>query len=77
MKNIDAVEEVFKKSIAIAENAPMDIGAKDGDETRVSTIFTWQNNLLKFYMEHDIAKAVDYAQELVDEVAPILPQHHL
>jgi len=27
----------------------------------------WQNNLLKFYMENDITKAIDYAKDLVDE----------
>ena len=34
----------------------------------------WQNNLLKFYMEHDIDKAVSYGRELTDEFAQILPQ---
>ena len=33
----------------------------------------WQNNLLKFYMEHDIQKAISYGQELTQEIGPILP----
>ena len=34
----------------------------------------WQNNLLKFYMEHDIEKAISYGSELSLETAQILPQ---
>ena len=34
----------------------------------------WQNNLLKFYMEHDIAKAKDYSRELIHDLSPILPE---
>ena len=51
----------------------MDTTSKSDDTTRVSNIFTWQNNLLKFYLEHDVGKADEYAQELVDEIGPILP----
>ena len=32
----------------------------------------WQNNLLKFYMENDITKAIDFAKDLVDEHGSIL-----
>ena len=32
----------------------------------------WQNNLLKFYMENDIKKAIDYSKELIDEHGEIL-----
>lgn len=32
----------------------------------------WQNNLLKFYMENDIKKAIDYSKELMDEHGEIL-----
>mmetsp|Transcript_24331 Transcript_24331/g.37647 ORF Transcript_24331/g.37647 Transcript_24331/m.37647 type:complete len:215 (-) Transcript_24331:485-1129(-) len=35
----------------------------------------WQNNLLKFYLEHEIFKAVEFGTELVDDVAPLLPNH--
>ena len=34
----------------------------------------WQNNLLKFYLEHDIDKAITYGHELQEEGAQILPQ---
>jgi hypothetical protein len=37
----------------------------------------WQNNLLKFYMEHNIIKAIDYSKELIDEVGNILPKSDL
>ncbi len=32
----------------------------------------WQNNLLKFYMENDIVKAIDFAKDLIDEQGSIL-----
>ena len=34
----------------------------------------WQNNLLKFYLEHDVAKAIEFSKELIDELGNILPQ---
>ena len=34
----------------------------------------WQNNLLKFYLEHDIDKAINYGSELTEETGQILPQ---
>ena len=37
----------------------------------------WQNNLLKFYMEHDINKAITYSGELVDEVGGLLSPESL
>ena len=27
----------------------------------------WQNNLLKFYMDNNITKAIDFAKELMEE----------
>ena len=33
----------------------------------------WQNNLLKFYIEHDVPKAIEYARQLIEEVAHQLP----
>ena len=35
----------------------------------------WQNNLLKFYLEHDIAKAKDYSRELIHDLGNILPEN--
>jgi len=32
----------------------------------------WQNNLLKFYMEHDVRKAIAFAGELIEEQKHIL-----
>lgn len=37
----------------------------------------WQNNLLKWYMEHDINKAIDYCKELMEEHGDILPKKDL
>jgi hypothetical protein len=34
----------------------------------------WQNNLLKFYMENDIVKAIDFAKDLIDEQGSILEE---
>ena len=45
------------------------------DQTQ--TVFMWQNNLLKFYMENDITKAIDYAKDLVDEHGQILGKNDL
>ena len=33
----------------------------------------WQNNLLKFYLEHDLVKAKDFSRELIDDLGNILP----
>ena len=35
----------------------------------------WQNNLLKFYLEHDIAKAKDFSSELIHDLGNILPEN--
>ena len=35
----------------------------------------WQNNLLKFYLEHDVDKAIEYSKELMEDMANILPQN--
>ena len=32
----------------------------------------WQNNLLKFYMEHDINKAISLCKEIMDDHGSIL-----
>ena len=32
----------------------------------------WQNNLLKFYMEHDIDKAIGYGGDLQDELGELI-----
>ncbi len=37
----------------------------------------WQNNLLKFYMENDIEKAIEFAKDLIDDQGHILPQKDL
>ena len=34
----------------------------------------FQNNLLKFYLEHDISKAIDFSKELIEDVGNILPE---
>ena len=33
-------------------------------------ILLWQNNLLKFYLDSDVNKAIDYGKDLIDEIAP-------
>lgn len=42
--------------------------------SRLPLVFSWQNNLLKFYLDTDVTKAIEYAQELIEEVAHMLPQ---
>lgn len=32
----------------------------------------WQNNLLKFYMEHDIKKAINLCKDIMDDHGSIL-----
>lgn len=48
---------------------------KEFDQTH--NTFIWQNNLLKFYLTHNIDKAIDYSHEILDEAGPILQQHAL
>ena len=61
---------MFKRSIQVAENSNEKL-SKSLDQTQ--TVFMWQNNLLKFYMENDIEKAIDFAKDLIDEQGHILP----
>ena len=70
-RDLNAVEETFKKCIDVAENAKVPLNTTI-DQTQ--NVFMWQNNLLKFYMEHDIEKAISYGSELSLETAQILPQ---
>ena len=37
-------------------------------DTRTSNVFVWQNNLLKFYLENNIDKAIDFGHELRDDI---------
>ena len=58
MQNLEGVENTFKKTVEIAEKQPPIKGDK------ITSVFMWQNNLLKFYMQNDIKKAIDYSLEL-------------
>jgi hypothetical protein len=69
LSELDGVEHMFKKSIEVAEQTKTMLSSKV-DQT--SSVFMWQNNLLKFYMEHDLSKAIPYAAELIDEQGSIL-----
>ena len=74
-RDLDSMEAVFVKCIENSENSPLIKGLKSDNHSRVSSIFTWQNNLLKFYLENNIDKAIDYGGELIEEVGPLLPSH--
>lgn len=63
------MEEIFKKSIEVAEKTTERLH-KDMDQTQA--VFMWQNNLLKFYMENDIKQAIEYSKELMEEHGTIL-----
>ena len=67
-----AVEATFKKCIDVAESSKVSLDPKL-DQTQ--NVFMWQNNLLKFYLEHDIAKAKDYSRELIHDLGNILPEN--
>ena len=71
-RDILATEDTFKKCVEVAENAQVPLNP-NLDQT--SNVFMWQNNLLKFYMENDIDKAIAYGKELSEDLGPILPQH--
>lgn len=70
-RQLPQVEETYQKCIEVAEKAKTPF-SKEADQTQ--SVFMWQNNLLKFYMEHDVMKAVNYGHELLDEVGEILPK---
>jgi hypothetical protein len=63
-QNIPAVEETFQRSVEVAEKAtaPLVKGMSKTEE-----VFMWQNNLLKFYLEHNVEKAIDYSRELLED----------
>ena len=69
-KDLPAVEDTFKKCIEVAEGSTVSLNPK-ADQTQ--NVFMWQNNLLKFYLEHDMAKAIDLSRELLDDLGNILP----
>ena len=71
-RDILAVEDTFKKCVEVAENAQVPLNPTI-DQT--SNVFMWQNNLLKFYMEHDIDKAITFGGELSEEHGQILAKH--
>lgn len=58
LQDLDKVEETFMKSIEVAEKSKMHL-VRDLDQTQ--TVFMWQNNLLKFYMENNVERAIDYS----------------
>ena len=57
LKNNEGVEDIFRRSIAIAENSPVE---DRGANTRLARVFHQQSNLLKFYIENNVNKAVEY-----------------
>lgn len=71
-RDLDGMEETFTECINIAENSPYHKG-QNKEASRLSNIFQWQNNLLKFYLDNNIDKAIDYGHELIDDLAPMLP----
>lgn len=69
MQNLQGVEDTFQKSIKVAEKTTERLH-KNMDQTQA--VFMWQNNLLKFYMENDVKRAIDYSKELMEEHGTIL-----
>lgn len=55
---IEKVEETFQKCVTVAENVKMPLS---NSQSQTTSTFMWQNNLLKFYLQHDIQKATQYA----------------
>jgi len=43
----------------------------------VQNTFIWQNNLIKFYLVHDVDKAIDYATDILDDQGGILAKPDL
>ena len=48
-------------------------GTKEAEQLMLSNVFMWQNNLLKFYLEFDVERAMDYGQDIIGDVGPKLP----
>jgi hypothetical protein len=67
LQDLDGVEQTFCKQIEIAEKTRDRLKSQQSE-----SIFVWQNNLLKFYMEHDINKAIDFSKELIEEHGEVL-----
>ena len=71
-KDFHSMESIFQRCIETSENSPFNQLKQD---TRTSNVFVWQNNLLKFYLENNIDKAIDYGHELKDEIGGHLQSH--
>lgn len=74
----DAVEETFQKCIETSKNSPFNKvlakkGTKEAEQQMLSNVFMWQNNLLKFFLEFDVERAIDYGQDVISDVGPKLP----
>jgi tetratricopeptide (TPR) repeat protein len=69
LRDLESVENTFQKCIEVAEKATSQMSRQ---HNQTQSIFIWQNNLLKFYIQHDIKRAIDYSHELIDEVGNIL-----
>lgn len=70
-RDLMATEDTFKKCIDVAENASVPLNPT---MDQAANVFMWQNNLLKFYLENDIDKAISYGKELKEEFGQILPK---
>ena len=51
LSDLDSVEKLFKMSVECAEKTKF---THNKALSQTQSVFMWQNNLLKFYMEHDI-----------------------
>lgn len=67
--DFESVEQCFRKCVDVAENGKKSMNKKN-DQTH--NVFIWQNNLINFYLTHNLDKCIDFSNELIDDTGPIL-----
>jgi hypothetical protein len=65
---------VFQRIVKISEKVYNDPKSHSYNETNY---FAWKNNMLKYYLEFNVEKAVTYGLEVKDEFATKLKSENL
>lgn len=72
--NFEMVEKRFQQCIEVAETGKKHLNK---NKNHAQSTFIWQNNLLKFYLTHNISKAIDFSSELIEDEGKVLPKSDL
>jgi tetratricopeptide (TPR) repeat protein len=72
--DFNSVEKRFQQCIEVAEKGKKSMNKKN-DQTH--NTFIWQNNLIKFYLAHNVDKAIEFSSDILEEQGSILDKSNL